>query len=201
MQLPQPDAPSIPIHERRAAAIHRVAELRREQGNALLEGQSFDHAPLLDAEREIEALEAAEGAIARREREAAAKVLADARRKMRKQIGGHEQKRLDAIDRAERAASDLAGALKEALDAAAEISVGVRLLGLPPVRYLEANDYRNRLSCRLAWAFLPLTGPGRHFGQISFPDSGMYRVSWLIAEAALVQPSITLATQGKPDEA
>ncbi|WP_442577908.1 hypothetical protein ACSBOB_20390 [Mesorhizobium sp. ASY16-5R] len=198
--LPTPDAPAS-IGARLAAATQRLADLRREQGAALLDGQPFDHGGLTEAENEIAALNVAETESVRREREVAAKAVDDAHRKMRRKIGKQEQKRLAAVERAERAANELASALKEALETGTGIEASVRVLGHRPIRYLEANDYERRLSCRLAWAFLPLTGPSRAFGQISFPDSGMYRVPWRQAETTLVGAAINLATQGNPDAA
>lgn len=74
--------------ERRASAAAALAELEREQGVALLDGQPFDAERLAQCRAELAALDAAETETVRRERAAVASVAAQEREEARIAMGG-----------------------------------------------------------------------------------------------------------------
>lgn len=185
------------ISTRRTEAETRLAELRQMQGIALLDDQEFDHSPLDEVEKELAALDAAEGEAVRRQREEAARAEQERLANLRKTLAIVEENRLDAVDRAEKAARDLTDALKEVRARSADGTQLLRALGVHPAVQLDTYESEFRLSLRLAAAIKPLVGLGRRFGQITFPEArSPYDKPWRAEEEALATPDISRALEG-----
>src|SRR5688500_16433631 len=94
------------LPERRAEATARVTALRRERGERLADGLSFDGAALAEAEATLQALSDAEGVVVERQRAAAAREEQRRRERLRGELVAAEEDRLAAIQRAEIAAKE-----------------------------------------------------------------------------------------------
>ena len=141
--------------ERRDAAVERREALRRERSAALLDSGTFS--PKLDsdlagAEREIEAVEAALNEGVRRERDLQAQAEDERFAHARSSCRLSEAKRLDAVERAEKSARELAGALRDALEAMGEIEMRLNELQVRPlpIDLWRSRELERRLSGRLA---------------------------------------------------
>lgn len=178
------------ISTRRTEAETRLAELRQMQGIALLDDQEFDHGPLDAVEKELAALDAAEGEAVRRQREQAAAAEQERLANLRETLAIVEENRLEAVDRAEKAARDLCDALKEVRARSADATRLLRALGVRPAVLLDVFETEFRMSLRLAAAIKPLVGLGRRFGQITFPEGrSPYDKPWRSEEQALATPT------------
>jgi hypothetical protein len=106
-----------------------------------------------------------------------------------------EEQRLEAVDRAEKAARELADALKEALARSADAAKLIRALGGGNAIHLDDYSVELRLSNHLATALKPVTGLRRRFGQIVFPEAqNAYYSPWRAAEQAIAAPDLSRAT-------
>lgn len=185
------------ISTRRVEAETRLTELRQMQGIALLDDQEFDTAPLSEVERELSALDAAEGEAVRRQRVEAAAAEQQRLVNLRKTLTVVEENRLEAVDRAEKAARDLCDALKEVRARSADGTRLLRALGVRPAVLLDVYELEFRMSLRFAAAIKPLVGLGRRFGQITFPEArSPYDKPWRAEEQAIANPDISRALKG-----
>ncbi|TIX97811.1 MAG: hypothetical protein E5V22_31400 [Mesorhizobium sp.] len=108
-----------------------------------------------------------------------------------------EENRLEAVDRAEKAARDLCDALKEVRARSADGTRLLRALGVHPAVLLDTYESEFRMSLRFAAAIKPLVGLGRRFGQITFPEGrSPYDKPWRAEEQALANPDISRALEG-----
>ncbi|TIL43646.1 hypothetical protein [Mesorhizobium sp.] len=185
------------ISTRRTEAETRLAELRQLQGVALLDDQDFYHAPLDEVEKELAALDAAEGEAVRRQRQEAARAEQERLANLRKTLTIVEEHRLEAVDRAEKAAHSPTDALKEVRARSADATRLLRSLGVHPATQLDAYESEFRMSLRFATALKPLVGLRRRFGQIAFPEARTpFDQPWRTAEAAIANPDISKALRG-----
>lgn len=185
------------ISTRRTEAETRLAELRQMQGIALLDDTEFDHSPLNAVEKELAALDAAEGEAVRRQRQEAARAEQERLANLRKTLTVVEENRLEAVDRAEKASRDLCDALKEVRARSADGTRLLRALGVHPAVQLDTYESEFRLSLRFAAALKPLVGLGRRFGQITFPEArSPYDKPWRAEEQAIANPDISRALKG-----
>ncbi|TIO26937.1 hypothetical protein [Mesorhizobium sp.] len=185
------------ISTRRIEAETRLAELRQMQGIALLDDTEFDHSPLNAVENELAALDAAEGEAVRRQREQAAAAEQERLANLRQTLAIVEEHRLEAVDRAEKAARDLTDALKEVRARSADATRLLRALGVHPAVQLDTYESEFRMSLRFATALKPLVGLRRRYGQIAFPEARTpFDQPWRAAEAAIANPDIDKALKG-----
>ncbi|XNY07195.1 hypothetical protein ACMFL9_27375 [Sinorhizobium meliloti] len=153
--------------DRRSRTMGRIADLKEQRGAALIAGVDFDSEAIRGAEDELDAIDAAEAADARRERQ---RLLADdeeRRQKARRQLMAVMKTRESAIQRAEDACHALASALGSIVETSNEASRLIRLLGFPAPMSLTDNNVKLTASFRLASILHPVCG--RKFGQISLP--------------------------------
>lgn len=180
---------SMDFMARRMALMARIEELVQEEGAALLDGKSFNRVPLDRRRAELEALDAAEGESVRRDDARQAIADAERRKVLTAALATAEEQRLAAIDRAERAAREMADALVAARKAAQELVAIGSQLGRRPVIQLAALDHDDRLSRHLSFVLRPVTGLRRRFGSIPFPEANHhYGKPWRASEADLVGP-------------
>lgn len=171
--------------ERRRAIQDRLDALLAEEGEAVLDGRTFNRAPIDRLRAELESLDAAEGVAVRRADAALAADEATRRAVWSRQMLVAEAARLDAIDRAERAARDLCDALVEARAQAMEIHRLAVALKMP--RALPALDHDARLSRRLSHVLKPVCTAGLRFGQLTFREAlAQEHGPWRDAEAAMM---------------
>lgn len=183
--------------ERRDAIIAEVETLRHQRGVAMLDGGTFDDAALREAERQLDALADIEAVQVGREREAAAQALQAHRAGLRAKLVKTERHRLNAVDRAETAARDLALALKHAREHGDEVEKLVRALdgSVPP--FMTSAEAEKRMSNRLADAMQPLTGLRRRYGNLQFREPlGHERGEWKAGEEKLAAAMIATVTEG-----
>ncbi|MER9080611.1 hypothetical protein [Mesorhizobium sp. M0895] len=183
--------------ERRATVEGRLASLRQARGIAMLDATIFDDRELTALESELEALNEAEGEAVRRQREQAAEAEQQRLANLRKKLTVVEENRLEAVDRAEKAARDLCDALKEVRARSADATRLLRALGVRPAVLLDVYELEFRMSLRFAAAIKPLVGLGRRFGQITFPEARTpYDKPWRAEEQAIANPDISCALKG-----
>lgn len=157
------------IATRKSDAVDRLAVLRRKAGASVLEGKPFDHGIITALEAEIAILGEAEGEAVRRDREKQRDAIEAGRAAMRRTIEESERKRLAALEKAEKAAHEMAATLVEALGHADDICGGCAALGLHAAE-IHRDGMRDRMSWRLAYAMRALIDFRHEFGQARFPE-------------------------------
>jgi len=154
------------LAERKTEATARLADLRRGAGLAVLEKKP--HGPItdaiFDAEAELAAITAAQTETVCRQREAAAKEEAERIGRLRKRLAEVETARLDAIERAQKAANMLAEELREALAQGETVCTTLNHLGQRS--NAEMPEFRKRLSNHVSAVLATVTGKLDRFGQI-----------------------------------
>ncbi|RWN11462.1 hypothetical protein [Mesorhizobium sp.] len=188
------------LARRRAEAETRIFTLQQARGVALLDGKSFDNRELTALETELEAITAAEGEEARRTREAA--VAAEKAR-----LAGLQHKldllngeRLEIAWKAQKSAEELCEYIKLWLVMNADCARLVRTLnGKGGAGILDRNDTAIRISRLLANTLKPLTGLGRQFGLIKFPDAPLESAHWAETERKLTNPEIAAVLKGSDE--
>lgn len=137
------------LSERRIMATLALADLEAEQGAALLDGKSFDPAPVAAKRAEIEAIDAAEAETARRERIAQAEALAAHQDATRGEIRETLPQYADAVKRAEKSARALVKALAD-IEVAADALRSQALVFNTRPHALDVSDIRDTYSRLLA---------------------------------------------------
>ncbi|TIL43414.1 hypothetical protein [Mesorhizobium sp.] len=187
------------ISTRRTEAETRLTELKHRQGVALLDDQEFDHTPLDAVEKELAALDAAEGEAVRRQREQAAKAEEARRTALKEKLERLNQDRLDAAERAEEAARAFTEASKEWIARNADCARIVRALNKTGggAMLLDAGETEMRLSQMLTCALKPLFGLRRKLGMIVFPDPwSRYAGEWKETERTNTESEILAVLKG-----
>lgn len=182
---------------RKSEAASRLKVLRDKAGASILEGRKFDHSAIDALEHELEALEAAEGEVTRREREAADKALQARRKAKREELERLHVERLEALETADTLARELAGALKDIRNLTTAVYAGVRALGYPAPHTLSGPFFEQRLSWHLADALSPAGSQTRRFGHIEWPTHPpIYAGNWREVEEKLSAHEIEPALKG-----
>lgn len=185
----------IDVAERRQEIEADLDALRQARGVAMLDGKEFDVRPLNDLQGQLDALNEAEGEQARREREKIA--IAEAKRieGLKQTLREVNEQRLEAVDRAEKAARELAAAICDVLDRSKDATGIMRGLGVNTL-HLDRYETEMRLSLRLRSALVPVTGLGNRFGQINLPAARTpYDEPWKAAEQTIGNPDIKRALE------
>jgi hypothetical protein len=202
MLLTAPEA--APASEGYAARIEElnaeIARLEEERGDALLQGLDFDAEKLADLRRELADCDLLFAAQTRLDRKAAEEVRQAQRRLAKREILAQEEKRLDACDRAEKAARELVQALLDVRAALKAIAVENARLGNGGMVQLSVGETERRLSRRLTNLFEPLRR-GLRFGRIEFGHALSKAESsgtWREDEEAIAALEIRRATKEGP---
>lgn len=178
------------LENRKTDVLSRLDELRQARGAAYLDGKAFDMADIEAAERELEAITAAEGEAARREREAHGKAVEARKREMWATVARTEERRLKALDDAQKAAKAMASAIAQALACGVEISDLVHQLD-PSIKTDLRDDFKDRLSRHLGAELRSAIDMNRAFGAITFPErQDCFTGSWRAAEEKIQHPSL-----------
>lgn len=191
------------LARRRAAAETRIFALQQARGVALLDGRSFDARELSALETELNAIEAAEGEAARRVRvavEAAGRARIGA---LKEKLERRNAERLEAVERAEKAARDLCEAAKLWIAANGDCADLVRSLNTPKAHakfgagILNASETESRFGFMLTCALRPLFGLRRKLGMVTFPEAlARFSGNWAETERTITEPEIILALKG-----
>ncbi|MBB3288755.1 MULTISPECIES: hypothetical protein [unclassified Rhizobium] len=158
---------------RRQTAQTLLDELRQERGIALLEGKSFDHKRILDAEAQLDALQIAEVEAERRRRENTERERLAQIKAKKAELRHLQNLRLSAIDDAENAAVGLMLALKQLSATTLKASAAINALGFPVPVSLSPSEVDLRTSIRVASILSEATSNG-HLGLIKLPG-GVFR--------------------------
>ncbi len=178
------------LDHRKSEVLSRLDELRQARGTAYLDGAPFDYADIEAAERELEAIVAAEGEAARRERAAHAEAADARRREMWAMVARTEKRRLEALDKAQKAAKDMAAAIAETLACGVEITNLTHQLD-PSLKLSLRDDFAERLSRHLSTELRAAIRFDRKWGAIQFPEHrDCDRGSWRAAEEKIQHPSL-----------
>ncbi|MBB4633771.1 hypothetical protein [Sphingosinicella soli] len=137
------------LDERRMQATLALADLEAAQGAALLDGKTFDPAPIAAKRAEIDAIDAAETETVRRERMAQAEALAAHQNAVRRDIRETLPLYADAVKRAEKSARALVKALADIEAAAGVLRKQAMVFNTRPC-VLDVNDIRDTYSRLLA---------------------------------------------------
>lgn len=157
--------------QERHQAENRLAELRRQAGQHRLDGKAFDHAPIVEAEHELEDVTGAEAAQVQRAREAESVRLAALHRTLSLEFTEKEAERLRLVGRAEKAASHLVEALSGVLAVAAEQRGVFRRMNRPGSQGVSELELTQRLGNRLAARLNVLPGNTQRFGHVNWHSS------------------------------
>jgi hypothetical protein len=187
---------TIDLDERRRSVEDRLLSMRHAQGVALLDGTEFDSSTLDSLAGELEAITAAEGEDARRKRQQTATAEQERLANLRVTLGVVEEHRLEAVDRAEKAARDLAEALKEVRARAADAKDLVRAMGVSSI-VLDVHEQEFRMGQRVSAALKPVVGLRRRYGQIILPETRTeFDKPWRDGEKAIASADINRALKG-----
>jgi len=193
---PEP-APAENIAERRSAIERRLAELKHERAVATVDGTEFKGlAEIRNLTEDLEALVDAEGEATRRQRELSEMRRCEQRKSLRTELVSIEKRRLEVVETAEAAATELMVSLRDIQTYAERQGAILQLLGVK-VWDVTAGISRNRFSVRLATLMKPILTDGfQRFGEITFPhprdNPGR---SWTEEEKNIVAPEIEKAFQ------
>lgn len=153
---------------RRIAAAERLSSLKRARGIALLEGKNLNHREVLDAEAEVDAINAAiiEAERRRRSEQDAAhkRYLADVRKNLQEELSARSQ----AISEAEAAAYKLAAALTSMFASTKKASTMMQQLG---VNAASVTDAQVRLCAGIRLSHILYPATGRYLGPLNMPES------------------------------
>ncbi|TPJ50630.1 MULTISPECIES: hypothetical protein [unclassified Mesorhizobium] len=164
----------------------------------MLDDKPFDLEEILGVERELSGLTAAEGEQMRRQRmeaAAAGQARIDA---LKEKLERRNTERLEAVERAEKAAIDLREASKQWIAANGDCAGLVRALNQTGgAGILDPHETEVRLSHMLTCALKPLFGLRRKLGMIVFPDAwSRFAGSWKEAEQSITEHEILAALKG-----
>lgn len=151
-----------------ADAESRLEAARKMAGVAVLEGRDIDHMAMAAIEAEITSIHAAGGEVARREREAAAEAERNRIAGLREKLRRIDADRLDAAEKAEKAAKDLCSSLRLWIAFNTDAARIVRALKGGGAGLLDPGETELRISHMLGSTLKPLFGNRRKLGQISF---------------------------------
>lgn len=154
-----------PLEARLNAAVERLENLMRLGGAAALDGLPFDHRAVSDAETEVEVLSGANAELVHREREAAAKDEAEKIAAWKATLAEKAHERLEAIGSAEKAALELAEALRETLRLGGEMHTLAVQMGGPVPLSVNRPGAERWLSERVQAVLRSVTGHPNHFGK------------------------------------
>jgi hypothetical protein len=154
---------------RRHEATAHLETLRRERGDALLDGKTFNNKTVADAEAALDAINAAEAGEEARARSSWAALEAGRKKRLREQLEAVMLERTNAMNAAEDACAALAMALQSLLDGSANAVAIFQALGLRQPLHLNAESVKLRAGLRMASILRPVTT--RRFGQIQFPEA------------------------------
>lgn len=152
---------------RKREAIDKVDRLRRERGIALLDGHPFDDRTILQAEAELDAIDAAEVEAERRRREEHEAAIRARRAELKRHLVETLDQRSKAIKEAELATYKLASALELLLTTGKEATRTILALGHRAPIELGDNSVRLRAGLRVASILGPVCGTT--LGKISIP--------------------------------
>lgn len=191
-----PAAPAVhDFAERRRVILARLDELAADEGASVLDGRAYDRKVIDRLRAELESLDAAEGVAVRREHAARAADAAVLRADQTRKLLAAEDARLDALDRADRAARDLCAALIDARTHAGDVHKLSAWLEIR--RPVPVLDHDNRISRRLSAALKPLTGHGLKYGHLTFREAlPQERGPWREGEAAMMREFLPLTIEG-----
>ena len=156
------------LHAQLTDAETRLEAARKMAGVAMLEGRDIDHMAMAAIEAEITSIHAAGGEMARREREAAAEAEKARIAGLKEKLRRIDSDRLEAADKAEKAAKDLCSALRLWIAFNSDAARIVRALKGSGAVMLDPTETEMRISHMLGSALKPLFGNRRKLGQISF---------------------------------
>jgi hypothetical protein len=187
------------LHSQLLDAESRLEAAKRASGTAVLEGRDVDHMAMAAIEAEITSLHAAGGEMARREREAAAEAERARIAGLKEKLRRIDADRLEAVDKAEKAARDLCSNLRLWIAFNADAARIVRVLKGGGAGILDSNETEMRISQMLGSALKPLFGNRRKLGQISFfTILDRFSGSWRRLERDATDNEIQIALRG-PD--
>jgi hypothetical protein len=147
------------LADRHVAVSMELTELEAMQGAAVLDGQSFDPAPLVALRHELEALSAAEAEAARRARKAAALNAEEARELSRVAAESEHGDLLKAVAKAEKAFAGAVDAVAAVLASAERLRTLMQAAGIRPPMLLDRSALRTALSRSMGAELVRLHSP------------------------------------------
>lgn len=182
---------------RKLGAIDNLDQLRRERGVALLDGKPFDDRTIVQAEAELDAIDAAEVEAERRRRVAQEAAVQARRAELTAHLTETVDVRSKAITEAELATYKLASSLEQLLATSKDISRTMQALGHNAPMSMDENSVKLRASLRMAAILGPVCGSA--FGRISFPiargphlaDGTSLRDSWHDSDALKIASDLS----------
>jgi hypothetical protein len=181
----------------RAETEKKLAKLRRQRGQANLDGVLYDNAEIEALETALASLNDTEGAAAARHRQDEADRVLAIRTDLCSRLLKLENHRLDAVGRAEAAAREMTDAMADVQSTASDMRRLVSQMSArcPPV--LTELEHRRRLGERLATLLPQASGRPREFGTVGWGQPLFAKVDddWAAKERDLLSPAINLITE------
>lgn len=174
--------------------------MRQARGAAYADGTTYDDTEIATVSAELDALSEAEGEVVRRDRKAQADARTVQRTKSVNQLLKAHTARLEAVGKAEKAASELVAALVDIEAQASVMQECAVSLGSNRIGSISTNSLRGRLARMLTRSFKPLMGTSSRWGSIGFPPLVGKEVrmdgDWKAYEASLSETELELITKG-----
>lgn len=192
------------LEKRRGQAAGKLLELKARRGSAVLDGKQFPHeAEIGELEKQIMALDEAEGEQVRRSREGARWKYQTQCESLRGDLMRLEVQRLRQVSDANVATNTLARSLSDAMATTRQMAEVVHALsGSAPVQ-MGQPDTVARLSGRLSAVMTRnISGCPQRFGNIQWLGGSIYQPDedWAKSEKALMDPHLEAATKVSPSE-
>ena len=184
----------------REALQTRLTGLHRERGEAVLAGNKFDVARIVEAEEQLSALDDAEAVEAGRRIDTAAAAEAQRRADLRALVSEREAARTAALAVAETAAKTMVEQLAAFMQLSADIAEVSTQLGRGSPIALDAHEVRTRVSLMLISALRALAPSLEYFGELEFnrlPDASEL-ANWVAYEAKVSGRAVALLQQEDP---
>ena len=150
----------------------RLAALRRQRGAATLDGKPFDNSTITALELQLEAMDEADAELTRRERDAAARQRTAVLEACREDMVRTNDKRIAAVEQAEKALEQFAVAIGDVLKHATFMTALCREMGVPTPSAFTTGEHAQRISHYVAVVLKEMHHPSR-FGKIPLPSSWM----------------------------
>lgn len=181
------------IPARRHALVGSILTLEREQGAALLDGKPLDMAPIIAARDELSVLDMAQAEAARRERDADAELLAEARTEALAELEIQLAAFLSSLTESQKRTGDLVEELQRIQSLRTDMAAQMRKLGMQVPDSLTRPENRTILS-RLIAAELNRLGENSRFGVLTW-NSVQPVENWRDHVAKHLVPAIDLGKE------
>ncbi|MCX2721969.1 hypothetical protein [Roseibium salinum] len=180
------------IAQRLTAAASHLENLKARQATAMLDGDDFNPAEVVNAEAELAALRDAQSEQVRRQRHTAAQARQQQKTERKSQLQELAKKRTEALQGAEEGARQLAAEVGRAIALNKEmVALAHEISGEGTPGPLSALEFPKRLSNRLSAVMKTVPGHPQRLGNIPWMTTTQKQdESWAAEEARILEPHL-----------